>query len=39
MIFSEANRHKWDYVAEIFVDLQDLNSNRDIPLIIDEINE
>ena len=39
MIFAESNRHKWDYVAEIFVDLQDLNSNRDIPQIIDEINE
>merc|ERR1712110_911498 len=36
--FEESNRYKWDYVAEIFVDLQDLHSNIDIPDIINDIN-
>jgi hypothetical protein len=36
--FDESNRYKWDYVAEIFVDLQDLHSNIDIPDIINDIN-
>ena len=38
MAFSETNRYKWDYVAEIFVDLQDLHSNDEIPGIINDIN-
>ena len=38
MSFCESNRYKWDYVAEIFVDLQDLHSNDEIPGIINDIN-
>ena len=38
MNFCETNRYKWDYVAEIFVDLQDLHSNDEIPGIINDIN-
>ena len=38
MTFCESNRYKWDYVAEIFVDLQDLHSNDEIPGIINDIN-
>ena len=38
-ILSYKKRHKWDYVAEIFVDLQDLHEHPKIPKIIDSINE
>ena len=36
--FSEDFRPKWDYVAEIFVDLLDLHEDEAISGIIDSIN-